>query len=50
MSAKARDDSAKWEKINECPICKCELFDDITIDENEKDPAKVHEDLMGKLR
>ena len=27
-----------------------ELFDDIEIDENETDQAKVHQDLMGKLR
>jgi len=49
-SVKAQDYSAKWDEINKCPVCLCELFDDIEIDEDEKDQAKVHRDLMEKLR
>ena len=50
ISVKAVDYSAKWEEVNKCPLCLCELFDDIEVDENEKDQGKVHSDLMEKLR
>ena len=36
--------------MNKCSLCLSELFDDIEIDENEQDEAKVHNDLLQKLQ
>jgi len=33
---KSQDNLAKWEEMNKCSICLCELYDDIEDDEEEK--------------
>jgi hypothetical protein len=39
IKSKAKDSSVKWEQINSCSLCMCELYEDI-----EDSP-----DLLGKL-
>ena len=51
ISVKSQDYSAKWDEINKCAICMCELFDDIGVEQNaQSDPGAVHKEIMGKLR
>ena len=50
ISVKSQDSSAKWHEINKCPICMCELFDDIETNEEETDPKKMHEETMQKIQ
>ena len=45
---RAQDSSAKWNDINKCALCMCELFD-IEIDDNETDKDKIHKQTMEKL-
>ena len=35
MKVKSQDESAKWEEINKCAICMCEVFDEIQIDKKD---------------
>ena len=35
VSCRAVDDTAKWDDLNSCSICMCELWDDITDEDND---------------
>jgi hypothetical protein len=37
LDIKSVDNSAKWNEINKCSLCLCELYDDIIDNEDEKD-------------
>lgn len=36
LNIKSQDNKAKWEEINKCSLCLCELYEDIQDQENEK--------------
>lgn len=61
LAARDQDKNAKWCDINECPICKCELFEvEVTADEkddkddgkqdDEKEFEKLHQATLSKLK
>jgi hypothetical protein len=51
-TVKSQDFTVKWHEINKCSICLCEVYDDISVPEEEEkghDPVKVYKMLMAKL-
>ena len=51
-TVKSQDFSAQWHEINKCSICLCEVYDDITVPEEEEkghDAVKIYTELMKKL-
>ena len=43
VSCRAVDSTAKWEDLNSCAICMCELWEDLP---DEKDDAKMLKNMV----
>ena len=49
FDAKFLDITAKWHELNNCPICYCPVFDDLSVPEEENINSSTTDEEKAKI-